>query len=347
MTELRHPNPLDGFTVDRPAIGYVGHGLQRPECILAEPDGSLWSADARGGVVHIRPDGSQELIVQAAARDFAEAADEETRFTTGTLPNGLAFDRSGDIVISNFGTDRLEVMTRRGDTRVLADTIDGQPIGKVNFVLRDSRGRLWLTVSTRIKNWMAAVRPDIADGYVALYDPAEASLRVVADGFRFTNEIRFDAAEEWLYVVETCGPCITRLRAAPDGTLTSREVFGPADHGAPIDGIAFDAHGNLWGTHVMLDRIFALTPEGELRILLDDAPADSGRFMDAFYARRLTPEIMLATAGAIAPWFASITFGGADLRTAYIGSLRSDRIPYFRTPVAGLPMAHWHDRRPA
>ena len=42
------PNPIDGFTVDRAAIAYVGHDLQRPECILAEPDGTLWSADARG-----------------------------------------------------------------------------------------------------------------------------------------------------------------------------------------------------------------------------------------------------------------------------------------------------------
>lgn len=62
------PNPLDGFTIDPAAITYVGAGLQRPECILAERDGSLWSADARGGVVHIRPDGTQQLITQTASR---------------------------------------------------------------------------------------------------------------------------------------------------------------------------------------------------------------------------------------------------------------------------------------
>ena len=66
-------NPIDGFTVDRDAIQYVGHGLQRPECILAERDGSLWVADARGGVVHIRPDGGQELITQSVATEFAES----------------------------------------------------------------------------------------------------------------------------------------------------------------------------------------------------------------------------------------------------------------------------------
>lgn len=337
-------NPIDGFTIDRQAITYRGDGLQRPECILAEPQGSLWSADARGGVMRMAPDGTQTLVTQAQAADFATATSDERRFTTGTLPNGLAFARNGDIIVSNFGTDRLEVMTRRGETRVLVDRIDGKPIGKVNFVLRDRRDRYWITVSTRIQNWMSAVRPDVADGYVALYEPKTNELRVVADGFRFTNEIRFDATEEWLYVVETCGPCITRLKAAPDGTLTERQTFGPADHGALIDGIAFDAFGNLWGTHVMADRVFALTPEGELRILLDDAPPDaSRRLMDAFYAGRATPELMLACSGTIAPWMASLTFFGRDLRQVAIGSLRGTRLPVFTAPVAGLPMAHWAD----
>ena len=333
-------NPLDGFTVDPASLRYVGEGLQRPECVLAESDGSLWSADARGGVVHIRPDGSQQIITQRAEGDFAAAASEEQRFTQGTLPNGLAFARNGDIVISNFGTDRLEVMTRSGETRVLVDRIDGEPIGKVNFVLRDSKDRLWITVSTRIVNWMKAISPNIRDGFIALYE--KGVLRIVADNIAFTNEVRLDAKEEWLYVVETCGPFVSRFRVAADGSLSGREIYGSSDHGAFIDGIAFDAHGNLWGTHVMTDRIFAITPEGDLRIVLDDDnPAPSRALMDAFRRDAVTPEHMLACGGKIAPWFASVTFGGKDLRNVYIGSLRGTRLPYFRSPVAGLPMAHW------
>ena len=33
-------NPIDGFTLDRATIKYIGRDLQRPECILAEPDRS-------------------------------------------------------------------------------------------------------------------------------------------------------------------------------------------------------------------------------------------------------------------------------------------------------------------
>ncbi len=333
-------NPLDGFQVDVEAIEYVGQDLQRPECILAERDGTLWSADARGGVMRIGPDGEQELIAQVESASFAGAASEEDRFTSGTLPNGLAFDRNGDLLVSNFGTDRLERMKRTGESTVMVDQLDGQPIGKVNFVLRDSKDRIWLTVSTRMKNWMQAIDPHMADGYVALLD--EKGLRIVADGFRFTNEIRLDANEEYLYVVETAGPCITRLRVQEDGSLTDREVFGPTDLGGPPDGIAFDAHGNLWGTLVMVDKLFYLTPEGEMRVILDDGdPHASRQLMDAFWRGEATPDLMLAAGGKVAPWFASLTFGGPDLRTVYIGSLRGTRIPAFRSPVAGLPMVHW------
>ncbi|WP_127104251.1 SMP-30/gluconolactonase/LRE family protein [Pararhodobacter zhoushanensis] len=333
-------NPIDGFTVTAQDLWYVGEDLQRPECILAEPDGSLWSADARGGVVHIRPDGTQALVAQSLDQRFGGTLDEADRFTQGTLPNGLAFDVDGSILISNFGTDRLERMTRDGRTTVVLDTIDGTAIGKVNFVLRDSKGRIWLTISTRITNWMAAISPKLSDGYVAVLDNDGA--RIVADGFMFTNEIRFDAAEEWLYVVETSGRRVTRLRIGEGATVLEREVFGPSDTGGFIDGIAFDSFGNLWGTHVMSDRIFAITPQGDFRVILDDDnPGPSAALYEAFERDAVTPNHMLACGGQIAPWFASVTFGGADLQTLYIGSLRGTRIPAFRSPVAGLPMAHW------
>ncbi|MEO8735368.1 MAG: SMP-30/gluconolactonase/LRE family protein, partial [Edaphobacter sp.] len=214
-------NPILDFEIDKALIEYVGTGLQRPECILAERDGTLWTADARGGVVRLGPDGSQAIVTQKISGHFEGVRSEASRYLEGTLPNGLAFARNGDILISNFGTDRLEIMTRDGDSKVLADSIDGEPIGKVNFVLRDSKDRIWITISTRIKNWMHALRPDLPDGYLARY--IDGKFRIVAEGFHFTNEIRMDAREEYLYVAETTGGCISRLRVDENGELGERE----------------------------------------------------------------------------------------------------------------------------
>jgi gluconolactonase len=341
-------NPILDFAINKSDIKFIGHDLQRPECILAEPDGTLWSADARGGVVRIGPDGSQEVITQRRSAHFERAADPATRYLDGTLPNGLALARNGDFLISNFGTDCLELMSRDGVSRVLVDDIDGQPIGKVNFVLRDSRDRIWITVSTRLKNWMHALRTDLADGYLARVE--NGRITIVADGFHFTNEIRFDANEEYLYVVETTGGCITRLRIDAAGNVRGREIFGPTSlgRGAWPDGIAFDSAGNLWGTLVYSDRLFVLTPSGDLRVLLDEGdPARVRALEEAFLANAVTEEVLFATGRGVAPWMASLTFGGSDLQTVYIGSLKGSRIPYFRAPVPGLPMVHWNEKHPA
>src|SRR4030095_8209155 len=68
-------NPVLDFGIDKSALRYVGCGLQRPECILAEPDGTLWSADARGGVVRLA-NGSQQLITQMHSEHFQRARSE-------------------------------------------------------------------------------------------------------------------------------------------------------------------------------------------------------------------------------------------------------------------------------
>lgn len=335
-------NPLRNWRLERNQIKTVGRELRRPECILAEPDGSLWVADARGGVSYVPHHGEQRLIAQKRSAHFDVAgSDVHERYMHGTLPNGLAFDGNGNFLISNFGTDALELMDRSGNTTVLLDKIDSMPIGKVNFVLRDSKGRIWLTISTRVNPWVSAMRPDFHDGYIALIEGNR--VRVVADGFAFTNEIRFDANEEWLYIAETTGKKISRMRVAEDGSLHSRETFGPANLGSGFpDGIAFDSYGNLWVAMVMSDRLAAITPEGDLLTLFDDGNAEATAELERHFSQStLTTEIMARAKGTVAPWLASITFGGTDLSTIYLGSLMGTTIPYFKSPIAGLPMSHW------
>lgn len=338
----RGPNPLIGFRVEDAVIGYAGHDLQRPECILAERNGTLWSADARGGVVRIAPDGTQNLIVQTSDPHFDLCGDASTSLLSGTLPNGITFAANGDLLIANFGTDRLECMTRTGATHVVLDSLEGKPLGKVNFVLRDRHDRIWVTVSTMINPWSDAINSSLADGYILLLD--DTGPRIVADGFHFTNEMRFDAEEDWLYVAETTAKRVTRLRVQADGSLVDREVYGPSQLGdGLIDGICFDSYGNLWATMIFADRLVAITPEGDLLELMNDgAPDATARFEAAFATGNPVPfDVTLSCGGPMCNWLASVTFGGADLSQVYLGGLRANRIPHFKSPVSGLPMVHW------
>ena len=134
-----------------------------------------------------------------------------------------------------------------------------------------------------------------------------------------------------------------RLQAGPQGVqLVDRELFGPSHLGGFPDGIAFDSAGNLWCTLIMVDQLIALTPQGDKRLLLDDGnPEASRKLLSKMAAGTLTTEDMLQARGTLAPWMASITFGGPDLKTVYIGSLMGTTLPSFRSPVAGFPLVHW------
>jgi gluconolactonase len=198
------------------------------------------------------------------------------------------------------------------------------------------------------RSWIDGMYPEHADGYVALID--ENGIRKVAEGFCYTNEVRLDRNEEYLYVVETGGKRISRLRVDPDGSLRNREVFGPSDLGPGgfPDGIAFDDYGNLWGTCVFGEKIFAITPEGELRIIYEDViPAAISEIEKSYKERRMTEDHMKKCQSSFTPWMTSVAFGSPDRKTVYVGTYTGTRVASFRSPVAGFPMIHWSESRPS
>lgn len=96
---------------------------------------------------------------------------------------------------------------------------------------------------------------------------------------------------------------VSRLRALNDGSLTDRQVFGPDSHRGCIDEIIFDPLGNFWGIHIMLDRIFAITPNGAHKIILDyDNGSETGKkLLAVFDEGRATAEVTLACGGKNLP----------------------------------------------
>jgi gluconolactonase len=88
---------------------------------LAEPDGSLWIADARSGMVHIRPDSTQSPVALALDTNFAATADEAERFTKGTLPKSSPLTGTAHIGPGRPGLDSLF----KCDTEVCGESLDG------------------------------------------------------------------------------------------------------------------------------------------------------------------------------------------------------------------------------
>jgi len=231
--------------------------------------------------------------------------------------NGLAMASDGAILIADIGLGQVRRLGLDGVESIVLRELDGQPLGSVNFVSFDECGDLWITVSTRVTPRSLAIQSPIPDGYVMRLD--QKGVRVVADGFCFPNEIRIDRKAGWAYLAESALGRIVRMPILPDGCLGSPEPYGPAPlfEGAIVDGIAFDAEGGLWVTEVTRNGLHRITSDGKAECLLEDPAA---RVLD---------------------FPSSIAFGGHELKTLYLGSLRMDRLACLPSPVAGAPLPHW------
>lgn len=317
--------PIKEFRLNLSDLSSTGHDLVRPESIIAQPNGTLWTSDGRGGITRIDPNGDQQFISGL-----------------GGEPNGLAMLDDGSIVVANIGNGTIQKLHPDGRVEVLLSEIDGVKLSSSNYVYRDSKNRLWLAFSTREEHWWPAVAAPRPDGFIVLLD--EKGARVVRDDIYFTNEIRLDANEEFLYVAETMKSRILRFRVQPDGSLSDREVYGPASLGVGgyVDGFAFDRDGNLWVTTVIRNGVGIITPDGDYHVAFEDAndPLLAG-FEKKIEAGEAQPEDMGAAAGKTLQLVTSVTFGGPDLQTVYVGSLGMSYLPTFRSPVPGLPMHHW------
>ena len=316
-------------TIDE--VSFVGVGLARPECVLCTRAGDLFTADRRGGVMHIYPNGDQQLYV-GSSEDLA-----------GPLfPNGIALDRDGSFLVAHLsdnvgGVFRLD---RSGNLRPVLREADGQPLPGTNFVLLDAVGRLWVTVSTRQAPRDRSFRADVNDGYIVLLDGKGS--RIVADGLGFTNEVRIDPGGEWLYANETYARRLTRFRIGSNGDLSNRETFATFGYGTFPDGLAFDAEGGIWETSIVSNRLIHIAANGAQTVVLEDCdPAQVERVENAYRAGQLGRQHIDRIDARVLKSLSSIAFGGDDLRTAFFGVLLGARLPSIRLPVAGAPMAHW------
>jgi len=204
-----------------------------------------------------------------------------------------------------------------GQTSLVLDQLHGAPLGAVNFVHFDPYGQLWATVSTRTSPRARAIQTPIPDGYLVKFCPEGP--RMMARGFCFANEVRFDSEGRFVYLAESAKGRVLRMAIGPDGALGPPAPFGPDPifEGAIVDGLSFDSEGGLWVTEVTRNGVHRIAANGEAVCVIEDR------------------------SGAILNFPASIAFGGADLKSVFLGSIHMSRIAMFRSPVAGAQLWHW------
>lgn len=322
--------PLNPSIASLDDLRWTGSGLNRPECVLTNAKGDIYTADWRSGVAHIYPDGSQSFYP-------AHAVDGEV-----LKPNGIALLKDGSFLLAHLGAERGGIFSlqRDGTTAPWLLQVDGVDLPPSNFVVEDAAGRFWITISTRQSPRALGYRKSCNDGFVVMVDATGA--RIVADGLGYTNECAVDMTGQWLYVNETFSRRLTRFPIRADGSLGVKEVVTEFGAGTFPDGVVQDATGDFWVTSIVSNRLIRVGTDGRQTVWLEDSEPEHLAWVEqAYQASEMGRPHLDGVKSKLLRNTSSLAFGGPDLRTGYIGCLLGDRLATLTMPVAGHTPVHW------
>ena len=185
--------------------------------------------------------------------------------------NGHTRDRQGRLIGCSHQHRCVTRTELDGRITVLADRYNGKRLNSPNDVVCRSDGTIWFSDPQYGINTDYEGGKQTAELPPALYkyDPADSSLRVMADDFAGPNGLAFSPDEQRLYVAES-GP---QFAANPERHI---RVFNVADNGAKLtrsrvfhtvspgfsDGFRLDQDGNLWTSAE--DGVHCIAPDGTL-----------------------------------------------------------------------------------
>jgi len=299
------------------AFRKVAVGIDRPEDVVAGPDGRVFASDHQCAVAEIFADGSFKRLGPK-----------------GGAPNGLNMDRQGRVLIANFGIyDRQDGPLQRYDPatdihETLLAEVDGKRLTSANYPVMTGDGCIWCANSTHAETWPQAL-DGRTDGFIFVLRPDGGSA-IVAEGLKFPNGLALSADEKTLYCAQTSGADVMAFAILPGGRLGPGGRYGPvlgllAQPGQPApdhndlgytDGVGMDAEGNLWVCLPAANKVVAITPSREVVTVIHDPSGETVNHPT------------------------NVTWGGADLKDLYIGSIRADYVLKARSPTAGEPLIH-------
>lgn len=270
-------------------------GLDHPECVAVHPDGTMWAGGEAGQVYRISADGKQ---VEEVAN-------------TGGFILGLAFSPGAKwLAVCDLGKKcvwRLDLQTMK--LTLFADGASGQQFNIPNYAVFDKNGNLYVSESGAFRQVNGKILKFSPDGKGEIWHNGP---------FNFANGMAMSPKEKFMYLAVSFLPGVERVKILPDGRAGERSVFCTLPETVP-DGLAFDAKGNLYVSCYAPNKIFKVTPEREVSVLIDDWEAHT-----------------LANP-------TNIAFGGEKMNQIFAANLGRWHITKIDAGIKGLPLASHFD----
>jgi len=151
---------------------------------------------------------------------------------------------------------RISIVYPEKERKVLADSIDGKDLGRVNDLVVSKTGHVYFT----------------SGGAFHLFPSGK--VETIGENLR-TNGIMLSPDEKTLYI--TNGGTVVALDVQADGTVKNQRDFGKLEAGGNGDGLAIDASGRLYVTSQ--PGVQVLGPDGKyLGLIPTPRPVISAAF---------------------------------------------------------------------
>ncbi|HEU4673005.1 MAG TPA: SMP-30/gluconolactonase/LRE family protein [Candidatus Limnocylindrales bacterium] len=232
---------LDRFTT-------LGGGLDHPEGVAWDPDaGVLYAGGEAGQLYRVTLDGGVDQVA-----------------STGGFLLGIAVAGDGTVFACDVAAGavvRIDPASGRCERFADGDGA-GDRMRAPNWLAFDRGGSLFVTDSG---DWGKA------DGRAWIVD-RDGTAHVWTDAAnRLPNGCCLTAEEEALLVIESNGPCVTRVPIMDDGSAGEPESFAELPDTVP-DGIALCADGSVLVSCQRPDAVYVIPPEGGSATLLVHDP---------------------------------------------------------------------------
>jgi gluconolactonase len=299
------------------AIEVFGRGVSKSEGVVIDKNNCVYGGGRNGIMYKVTPDGK---VIELA------------RLPEGSIPNGVAMDRNGDLIYCDLGKQAVMRVTQSGTVSLVADRAGDLRLSLPNFATYDAEGNLFVSNSSTssINEILPELMTPSPKGALVVIRRNGKS-EIVASGIFLANGTAIDPKEEAVYVLESTRFDCLRIAIKKDGSFGKPELYSK-DFPAIPDGMAFDTAGDLYVTlpgkaknpndppkdKVLLpvNQILKVDRNGKWTMLIDDPKSE-----------RLDHPTNCA-------------FGGPGLQDLYFANLEGEHFSRVHTEFKGHPLYH-------
>jgi gluconolactonase len=259
---LRVDPAMDALVPAAAKIEKVAGGFQFTEGPLWFKDtGNLWFSDVQGNVTRqLAPDGAVSEILKPAGYDGKDAP-------AGAFigPNGMTFDKDGNVLICQHGNRRIARRNKAGVITTLIDRFEGKKLNSPNDLVFKTDGALYFT-DPPYGLTKGDEDPKKELPFNGIFRLQAGKLTLLNKEMTRPNGIAFSPDEKWLYVAnsDAARKAWMKFPVNDDGTLGPGRVFADVtseqSEGLP-DGMKVDSKGNVWATGP--GGVWIFNPEGK------------------------------------------------------------------------------------